>query len=377
MTINYFNPHSNDWLLNKFSFYEEIRNNERAYWSDKYKSFIITRYSDVLYVLNNSDIFSSAKGNLVVENTSRFGNTLGASDDPLHSLFKNIVKNAYSKNNLLRIESLFVEKAKELFKKELNISLISEDLSAWVVTEIINLPFDKEKIKNLILGIQKHAMQSVLENIDQKYYDEFLDILTDCIINKIEPTGPGIYQEYMHNVPKNFNVLSLFTGPTLSGAGSLTSALQYLTLDACDSVGELLSSPSLIPNAVNESLRLHASTGRFSRTVTQNVLLHGINLKAGDRVIVCLDSANRDPLMFENPNKFLISRDTNKNLAFGHGTHACIALAISKSLMACYLKILIEEVGYYKIVNKNFEFVMTQSGNNDMITNLIIGPIDQ
>jgi len=153
--------------------------------------------------------------------------------------------------------------------------------------------------------------------------------------------------------------------------------LQYLTLDACDSVGELLSSPSLIPNAVNESLRLHASTGRFSRTVTQNVLLHGINLKAGDRVIVCLDSANRDPLMFENPNKFLISRDTNKNLAFGHGTHACIALAISKSLMACYLKILIEEVGYYKIVNKNFEFVMTQSGNNDMITNLIIGPIDQ
>ena len=199
-----------------------------------------------------------------------------------------------------------------------------------------------------------------------------LDILTDCIINKIEPTGPGIYQEYIHNVPKNFNVLSLFTGPTLSGAGSLTSALQYLTLDACDSIEELCKDSSLIPNAVNESLRLHASTGRFSRTVTRNTLLHGVDLKEGDRVIVCLDAANRDPSIFENPNKFLINRDTNKHLAFGHGTHACIALAISKSLMSCYLKILIEEVGHYKVSNTDFKFVMTQSGNNDMITNLVI-----
>lgn len=373
--IDYFNPHSNEWLLNKFNFYKKLRNNEHAHWSEEYKSFIISRYVDVLFVLNNPDIFSSAKGNLVVENSSRFGNTLGASDDPSHSLFKNIVKNAYNKNNLLRIELLFIKKTKELFEKELNISLISEELSAWVVAEIINLPYDKEKVKNLILGIQRYAMQSVLENTDQKYYDEFLDILTDCIINKIEPTGPGIYQEYIRNVPKNFNVLSLFTGPTLSGAGSLTSGLQYLTLDVCDSIKELINSPSLIPNAVNESLRLHASTGRFSRTVTSDIFLHGTNLKAGDRVIVCLDSANRDPLVFENPDKFLINRDTNKHLAFGHGTHACIALAISKSLMSCYLKILIEEVGDYKILDNNFKFVMTQSGNNDIITNLIIEKI--
>jgi cytochrome P450 len=129
----------------------------------------------------------------------------------------------------------------------------------------------------------------------------------------------------------------------------------------------------LIPQAVNESLRFHASTGRFSRTVTKETTLHGINLKPNDRVALCLESANRDPNSFKNPKIFNLNRNTSKHLGFGYGAHACIALAISKAIMAVYLEELLNN-GKYSIVteNKDLKYVITASGNDDMIANIVI-----
>jgi cytochrome P450 len=135
----------------------------------------------------------------------------------------------------------------------------------------------------------------------------------------------------------------------------------------------VLNDRSLIPKAVNESLRFHASTGRFSRTVITEVELHGVKLKPGDRVALCLESANRDPDKFPDPDKFILDRDTT-GVAFGHGLHACIALAISKAAMNAYLDVLLTKMGKYKVLtaNKDLEYLITASGNDDMITNIII-----
>jgi len=54
--------------------------------------------------------------------------------------------------------------------------------------------------------------------------------------------------------------------------------------------------------------------------------------------------------------------------------HACIALAISKSLMHKYLEVLLDQIGNYKVMTEdsNLLYVMTSSGNNDMISNIVI-----
>jgi cytochrome P450 len=187
--------------------------------------------------------------------------------------------------------------------------------------------------------------------------------------------GPGIYHDYITNNPNNVSAISLFTGPTLSGASSFTGALQFLTLDLYreNQLEAVYNDRSLIPKAVNESLRFHASTGRFSRTVTTEVELHGVKLKPGDRIALCLESANRDPAKFVDPDKFILDRDTT-GVAFGHGLHACIALAISKASMIAYLDILLTKMGKYKVLtaNKDLEYLITASGNDDMISNIII-----
>ncbi len=375
-----FNPHSNEWLSNKFEIYKELRTQEKAYYSEKYKMYVFTRYDDVKFILTNPDIFSSAYGNLICEEEFRFGRTLGASDNPMHEVYKNIVKNAYSKDNIDRILSVVEPKIAALLsaKEEFNISTVIDEISAWVTTEMLNFPCDKEMMKTLIVNVQRHSPMCVSENVISQYAEDFKNLTTDiAFIKKLPATGPGIYKEFIENHPTDIKpVVSLFQGPTISGASSMTGALQFLTLDLYreNVLSKLIKNPSLIPNAINESLRFHASTGRFSRTVMSEITLQGVTLPAGTRVAVCLDAVNRDPAKFENPDEFDLNRDTTGHLAFGYGVHACIALAISKAVMSRYLEILINTLGNYQITtsNNDLKYVMTASGNNDMISNINI-----
>jgi len=383
-----FDPQSNEWLLNKHQIYKELRNAEKAYWSEKYNLYVMTRYDDVYYILSNPNTFSSAKGNLPIEDTYRFGNTLGASDNPIHNEYKNIVKNAYSKDNIKRIADVFREKAIEHFenKTEINISEITEDLAAWAGAETLNFPLYKTYIKDMIIESQKYNPFSVskkhIENFDDRY-DSLLKHykrLVKTTQMKIPPTGPGIYKEYIKNAPKwpdDRDDSSLYLGgPMISGTGSLIAALQFLTLDLYreNQLDIILNDRSLIPLAVNESLRFNASTGRFSRTVTKEITMHSIDLKPGDRVAACMDSANRDSNKFPNPDKFDIHRDTSGHLAFGHGIHTCIALAISRELLSVYLETLLDKIGKYEITTKNSDLIykVSGSGTGDIITNIIL-----
>ena len=375
--VELFDPHSGEWLLNKFETYNQLRQHETAYWSRKYQMYIITRYDDVMFALNNPEIFSSAEGNLIVEDPVRFGKTLGASDNPFHDTLKNIVKNAYSKDNIDRIADAFAERCKELIKPNdnLNISEIIEDLSATVTAEIINPPSKKEELKQYVKHIQKFHTGAVKYNTDDTGYNMFVDLLMSMAVTLRLPSGgPGIYNEFINSNPEKIHLISIFVGPAISGASSLTGALEILTLDLFreNKLDIILADRSLIPNLINESLRFHASTGRFSRTVTQQVTLHGVVLEPGTRVALCLESANRDPAMFPDPDKFLLGRNTNGQVAFGYGVHACVALAIAKKLMQVWVEQLLDLYGKYRVIteNKDLEYIITASGNDDMIANI-------
>lgn len=374
-----FDPHSGEWLANKFETYNILRGGETANWSKKYQMYVLSRYDDVMFALDNPEIFSSAEGNLIVENPANFGKTLGASDNPFHDSLKNIVKNAYSADNLQRITDVFTESCKELIKPidNLNISEVIEELSATVATEIINPPFKKEEIKQYVKHIQKHHSGAVKHNTDDTRYNMFVGLLMSMADTlKIPSKGPGLYKEVVANNPENIEMMSLFVDPAVSGASSLTGALEILTLDLFreNKLDIILADRSLIPNLINESLRFHTSAGRLSRTVKQQVTLHNVILEPGTRVALCLESANRDPAKFIDPDKFLLGRNTNGQVAFGHGVHACVALLITKHLMQVWVEQLLDLYGKYRVIteNKDLEYVITASGNNDMISNICL-----
>lgn len=374
-----YDPHCNEWLLNRFEIYKELRSMDKAYWSEQYQVHVLTRYDDVFFALNNPKIFSSAQGNLLIETDERRGKTLGASDNPVHKSYKDIVINAYSKDNLKRVSDVFTEKTIEHLenKTDINVSDVTDDISSWAVTEIMNFPLDKQHIVDLATYTHRHHDTNVVNDVDLDFDSKYqIGIIYDAIRKRRRSPGPGVYHEYLYNNPKYLEVVSLTFGNMITGLGSLASALQYLTLDLYyeNQLETLLNNHSLIAEAVDESLRFRAGVGRFCRTVTEDITIHGVDLKPGDKVAVSLESANRDPDKFTDPDKFIINRQGPKHLSWGHGVHSCIALAISKELLYIYTKLLLDRVGRYEILTKpsELEYILIKGGNINVMKNIML-----
>jgi cytochrome P450 len=380
LKMELYDPFDKEWLKNKFKFYDEIRQLDKAYWSEKYKMYVYTRNADVIYILSNPDIFISGQGNLVRDQPYRFGKTPGASDGKRHSYFRKSVKDAYSKSRIDAVNKSIEFKATELLSKcgteQFDIAHIIRVVSSYMSAEIINLPgVDKEYLTDLILDIQLNSDRTVLHNTDNTKYNEFVGIIKDLLANNVLPEGSGIYKEFTENeVPHPY--VSLFTGPVISGCYSMISALEFTVYNLYQEnvLPELLENLDLIPNAVDEALRFNATTGKFARTVAKCVTLHGIDLKVGDKVAVCLDAGSRDPAMFDNPNKFDLHRKIIKSTPFGYGIHACAGQAIARAGLEQFLKTFLKIIGNYEVITKpeDLDYIITSSANNDVITELLI-----
>ncbi len=92
----------------------------------------------------------------------------------------------------------------------------------------------------------------------------------------------------------------------------------------------LLDDPSLIPQAVEESLRMFPAFAHFRRTATRDTELQGQAIKEGEKVVMWYVSSNRDESRFEDPDRFDVTR-TTEHQAFGAGgRHFCLGTALAR-----------------------------------------------
>jgi cholest-4-en-3-one 26-monooxygenase len=93
---------------------------------------------------------------------------------------------------------------------------------------------------------------------------------------------------------------------------------------------KLLDDPSLIPRAVEESLRMFPAFAHFRRTATRDTELLGQPIKEGEKVVMWYASSNRDETRFEDPDRFDVTR-TTEHQAFGAGgRHFCLGTALAR-----------------------------------------------
>jgi len=102
---------------------------------------------------------------------------------------------------------------------------------------------------------------------------------------------------------------------------------------------ELVENPSLIPGAVEESLRMFPAFAHFRRTATTDTELHGQNIKEGDKVVMWYVSSNRDESRYEDPDRFDIHRNSEHQAFGAGGRHFCLGTALAR----LELQIMIEE----------------------------------
>jgi len=101
----------------------------------------------------------------------------------------------------------------------------------------------------------------------------------------------------------------------------------------------LLDDPSLIPAAVEESLRMFPAFAHFRRTATCDTELHGQKIKEGEKVVMWYVSSNRDETRYEDPDRFDLRREAEHQAFGAGGRHFCLGTALAR----LELKVLLEE----------------------------------
>lgn len=116
-------------------------------------------------------------------------------------------------------------------------------------------------------------------------------------------------------------------GTTINLIGNGVLAL----LEHPDQLEKLKSEPDLIVQAIEEILRyngpVQVSTNRWA---LETVELRGEVIPRGDLVLVTLDSADHDPEQFQHPERFEITREYNRHIAFGKGIHFCVGAPLAR-----------------------------------------------
>jgi len=101
----------------------------------------------------------------------------------------------------------------------------------------------------------------------------------------------------------------------------------------------LLDDPALVPDAVEEALRMFPAFAHFRRTATRDTELHGQKIKEGEKVVMWYASSNRDESRFEDPDRFDLRRRAEHQAFGAGGRHFCLGTALAR----LELRILIEE----------------------------------
>ncbi|MNT19287.1 Cytochrome P450 [compost metagenome] len=123
-----------------------------------------------------------------------------------------------------------------------------------------------------------------------------------------------------------------------------TTAMGVLfLLQRPDIWNELRQDTSLVPNAVEEILRyLDVTHSGKRRVATEDIVVNGQMIQAGDPVVVLSVSANRDSSKFEDPNVFDLRRDSRTQVSFGYGPHQCIGQPLARLEMQIMFTALLE-----------------------------------
>ncbi|MFD7061129.1 cytochrome P450 [Streptomyces sp. NPDC059906] len=151
-------------------------------------------------------------------------------------------------------------------------------------------------------------------------------------------------------------------------------ALGVLALHRNGQWEKLVADPSLVPAAVEETLR-HQSivpTG-LQRVAREDMEIGGTAIKAGEGVLLQIGAANRDPATFDDPDALDIGRDAHRHMAFGFGVHQCLGQPLARIELQSALSGLIRRLPGLQIVRPMADLDFRHGGNIYGLHSLPVG----
>jgi pimeloyl-[acyl-carrier protein] synthase len=353
-----FDPFDEALIVAPYPCYQRLRLEDPVHWCAPLRVWVLSRMEEVRSVLNDRNFEAVDYSKLISELARRAGRdysplvrvldaTLFSKEGEAHQQMRRTVSMIINRIPLSQLESIIDDIAASLAGK------LSTSLHYDAIAEFAQpLP---QFVMARILGLREHdvlALNELLTQLTLLFDPGTLDIYDNInaeaaaalrllqarvaeATNGNEENGlSDIYNGAVGSEPDRLAraaAIALFTYRV--GVETTMSLIGFLTLTLIERpwLRQMVSDdPAYAQVAVSEVLRLESSVQRSVRICRQSQMVGGKTIQAGDRVMLLLGSANRDPAAFAVPNDLSTEHKPRPDVAFGGGHHYCLGATLAK-----------------------------------------------
>ena len=347
----YWDPFDRAIAADPYPVYRRMRDEAPLYYNEQHDFYALTRYEDVDRALTDWKTYSSARGpilEVIKANVPIPPGTLLMEDPPIHDIHRGLLSRVFTPRRVMSIEPQVRDYCARSLDRLTSVDRF--DVMAEFANEV------PMRVIGALLGIPEADQQQVRERADAKLRTVpgqqmkvsagalmDTDLFADYIDWRVDHPSDDLMTELLNaefedetGVRRTLTRNEILTYVTvLAGAGNETTARLIGWLVALldrhpDQRTELAHDPSLIPRAIEETLR-HEPTGHaVARFVTTDVVLHGRTVPAGSAMMLIVASANRDEHRWTDPDRYDVHRQVSQHLTFGLGVHYCLGAALAR-----------------------------------------------
>lgn len=356
--------HTRDWMTDAsliedpVPYYEAVRAQGPIYREPNHGMFVFTGYDEILSVYRDVETFSSCNvysGPLVELPGAPYGDDVGelieqyrgqmpgsdtfiTHDPPVHTEERGLMMRLLTPKRMEEtadfIERLADERI-DLFIGEGKCNFIADyaqPLAMLFIAELLGVPEDdRPRLRALFTqmgapgGIGKQVPDNPLWFLDDFFLEYIEDRRRQPRQDVLTTLANNTYSDGTLPTPKEAVGVAtiLFAGGQGTSARFLGNALQFIAEHA-DIQRQLRQEPTLIPQFVEEMLRVNSPVKKNTRLARRTTTIGGIEIPAGSTVLLLLQAADRDPRQFDCPAQFHVERaNAREHVAFGRGPHSC------------------------------------------------------
>lgn len=319
--------------------------------------YALTRYRDIATVSRTPEVFLSGPGaisqfDLPPEMVEYFSGLI-STDNPRHARLRRIIAHAFSPRNIRQVEESVVRVADQVLTRAIKsgtgdfMTDIAAPLPLEIICSMMGVPPSE-------YATVLHCSNVILSNGDHEYVPEGTDpvlalleagatlngIMQEVGKSRLEHpvddiTGALVNAEIDSEKLTDQELASFFVELVIAGTETTRTAIGHALLafdEYPDQKARIIEDPEILTKTgTSEIVRWATPIIWMRRTLASDYQLSGENLKAGDKVLLFYNSANRDEEAFENPYVFDVGRSPNDHYGFGApGPHFCLGTHLAR-----------------------------------------------
>lgn len=384
-----FDPYSPAIDADPFPYYKVLRDEHPCFWCEEAGMWVYSRYADIVTALNDWQTYSSARGNLVDELPNRAGATLGTTDPPRHDRLRALIQKAVTKKALDHV----VEPTRESCTRHLDavageksfdfVNEVSSKVTVDLLFYLFDMPREgQETVRDkavLMVQTDPASRRKGPEHIAA--YEWMASYAAELIEARKKAPGDDLLSNFITaeidgESLADREVQMTVTTLIMAGIESLSGFLSMMALnlaDHGDARRALAADPTMIPDAMEESLRYNTSAQRFKRCLQRDVEVHGQTMRAGDFVMLAYGSGNRDERQFPDADVYDIARKPRGHLGFGGGVHACLGTSLARLACRIVFEQLLRRIPEFERVQEQLPWVPSSNFRSPLRLDLAVG----